>query len=159
MGITGLKLVCQQGTFLPEPIKVIHYLPVSRVQKLLHSLASDSFLHLENQQHSIIRSFSDLAPFLTSSMLSEPQFLQWLPSDNPAQSPFLEVSWLTTLIPFVVLIHFCLVTYCSHRFHRLGGKHLWGTIILPTTGIFKKYTNLIPIKVYTYHWSVCFPLF
>lgn len=92
MGITGLKLVCQQGTFLPEPIKVIHYLPVSRVQKLLHSLASDSFLHLENQQHSIIRSFSDLAPFLTSSMLSEPQFLQWLPSDNPAQSPFLEVS-------------------------------------------------------------------
>lgn len=22
-----------------------------------------------------------------------------------------------------------------------------------------KYTNLIPIKVYSYHWSVCFPLF
>ena len=91
MGITGLKLICKQGSLL-EAIQVIHYLPVSKVQKLPHSLASDSFLHLENQQHSIIKSFSDLAPFLTSSMFSEPQFLQWLPSGNPAQSPFLEVS-------------------------------------------------------------------
>lgn len=63
MGITELKLIYQQCTFLLDAINMIHYLPFSRVQRLPHSLASDSFLHLQNQQHNIIKSFSDFGPF------------------------------------------------------------------------------------------------
>ena len=63
MGITELKLIYQQGTFLLDAIKMIHCLPFSRVQRLPHSLASDSFLHLQNQQHNIFKSFSDFGPF------------------------------------------------------------------------------------------------
>lgn len=70
MGLTGLKLSCQQGCVPSTGSRGIRFLTFPASKGHPHSLAHEPFFHLQSQQHNIETSDSDLLlPYSTSKGL------------------------------------------------------------------------------------------